>query len=127
MLKLILVTAFLFFAQFSFAQIPYQKSNAVYFNIETLANKIPYEKFTSNVFQLNDSTVYDLRYKKLRRRMFAVAYKKSEYESEGYATPKERLRFKTSFLRQDTVLLKDKDTEDAYYELQKVFEAKLIR
>jgi|GEM_PF-2972490 len=126
MLKFSLAIALMFLTYSAFAQIPYQKSNAIYFTIKKLGKKIPYQKFSTNRFQSNDSTVYDLRYKKLRQRLFAVAYKKNEFEGGSYAQPIESFKYKVTFLRRDTVLQKYTDANEEYYDIQKVFQAELI-
>jgi len=126
MIKFCLVFTLVFLAHSALAQIPYKKSNTFYFTIEKLGKKIPYQKFSTNRFQSNDSTVYDLRYKKLRQRLFAVAYKKNEFESGSYAQPIISFKYKVTFLRRDTVLQKYTDTNEEYYDIQKVFRAELI-
>lgn len=63
---------------------------------------------------MNDSTVCEVRFNKLRRRLTAVQYKRKEFYSAGYARPLAVLKFKMNKPVMDTTLVENEFTELVY-------------
>ena len=115
-----------FCCQESNAQSLYQKSHTFYFNLDSIGTKVPYASGTANVYQKNDSLVYDLRFNKLLRKLTVTSYKKDDFYSDGYAPPLAVMKYKASKPRLDTISTQDSNKGKTVYSISKYYPTKLL-
>ena len=109
-----------------FAQYPYQKNSTLYFDLPGISKSVPYTQWSHKPFRLNDSLVYDIRFKKFTRKVTAISYRAREYYSDQYATPIATLKYKLNKPRVDTALVDDLVTGTLIYSINKYYEGKLL-
>lgn len=115
----VLLTLFCFYT--TNGQRLYQKNRTLYFSLPGIHKNIPYTPWSQEPFQLNDSIVYDIKFKKITRKVRAVSYRLKDYAGDGYASPIEILKYKLGKPKLDTVLSADQYTGASIYKIIKYY------
>ncbi len=105
----------------------YKKSAAMYFNLPGIGDKVSYTQWSQNIFQMNDSTIYNIKYNKWNRKVTAIAYRKKEYYADGYAKPLSISRYKMNKPENDTSIIDNSNTFKVIYSITKYYHGTLIQ